>query len=221
MKLRFLFLLSFLTLAWASFAQTEIMNGIVVDSATFAPLPYVSIQIKHTLRGTSTDAQGKFGVQASRRDTLIFSLIGYETIEVPLDDWDANVVRLAERPTLLKSITIQGEEINPYEGLFDDENERIRKQQKIPFYYNRWKKEKVKLGHVVQENFRAQTYIDVVIRNPETKTGLMTKYKLTETEYYNTLADFNAKNVMIMYHLTAPELITLLNTFFSRHANKK
>ena len=128
-------------------------------------------------------------------------------------------MRLTEQPTYLKPITIQGEEINPYEGIFDEENERIRKENKrIPFYYNRWKKEKIKLGRVVKENFRAQTYVDVVIRNPETKTGLMKKYQLTEEQYYSVLADFNQKNLMIMYHLTAPELMSLLSNFYARHA---
>lgn len=200
-------------------AQQEIMSGIVVDSATFAPLPYVTIQVKGTYRGTTTDAKGKFSVQASRTDTLVFSMIGYKPIEFELIDWEESVVRLTEQPTYLKSITIQGEEINPYEGIFDEENERIRKENKrIPFYYNRWKKEKIKLGRVVKENFRAQTYVDVVIRNPETKTGLMKKYQLTEEQYYSVLADFNQKNLMIMYHLTAPELMSLLSNFYARHA---
>lgn len=203
------------------FAQQEVMTGMVVDSATFAPLPYVTIQIKGTNRGTNTDANGKFVLMASRQDTLLFSMVGYRMVEYELSDWEESVVRMTEQPTYLKSITIQGKEISPYEGLFDEENERIRRENKIPFYYNRWKKEKIKLGHVRQENFRAQTYINVVIRDPETKAGLMKKHQLTEEEYYAILTDFNVKNKNIMYHLTAPELVSLLTNFFARHAVKK
>lgn len=222
MKLRFAFFVCMLFILSGAMAQQEIMTGIVVDSATFAPLPYVTVQIKGSYRGTSTDAKGKFSVQASRKDTLIFSMIGYKPVEYELIDWEESVVRLTEQPTYLKSIIIQGEEINPYDGLFDEENERIRRENKrIPFYYNRWKKEKIKLGRVVQENFRAQTYVDVVIRNPETKEGLMKKHQLTEEQYYSILGDFNQKNLSIMYHLTAPELMSLLSNFYARHAPLK
>jgi hypothetical protein len=206
--------------AVALFAQEqELMNGIIVDSATFAPLPYVTVRVKGTLRGTSADAQGKFGVMATHKDTLVLSLIGYETIEVPLTDWEASIIRMAERPTLLKSITIEGTEINQYEGLFDEENQRWKKSnKKLPFYYSRWKKEKINLGRARQENMRAETYVNLVIKNPETKTDLMKRHKLSEEEYYSILTRFNEKNQTIMYYLTAPELLTLLNNFYARNA---
>jgi hypothetical protein len=220
---RTLFILFFLSSAVVLFAQEqELMNGIVVDSATFAPLPYVTVRVKGTLRGTSADAQGKFGVMATRRDTLVLSVIGYETIEIPLNDWEASVIRLAERPTLLKSITIEGTEINQYEGLFDEENERWRKSnKKLPFYYSRWKKEKIKLGRARQENLRAETYVNVIIKNPETKSVLMKRHNLSEEQYYSILTRFNEKNHTIMYYLTAPELLTLLNNFYARNAPDK
>jgi len=219
MRIIFLIVFSFIS-AWCIAQDQDIMSGIVVDSATFSPLPYVSIQVKGTFRGTSTDVQGKFGIMATRKDTLILSLIGYETIELPMYDWEASVVRLAERATMLKNIIIQGQEINPYEGLFDEQNEAWRKKNKsLPFYYPKWKKEKIKLGRAKEENLRAQTYVEVVIKNPETKADLMKKYKLTETQYYGILAEFNQRNYTIMYYLTAPELLTLLNNFYARRAN--
>lgn len=198
------------------------MNGIVVDSASFAPLPYVTVRVKGTYRGTSADVQGKFGVMATRRDTLVLSLIGYETIEVPLADWEPSVIRLAERATLLKSITIEGTEIDPYEGFFDEENARWKNSnKKLPFYYSRWKKEKINLGRARQENLRAETYVNLIIKNSETKTDLMKRHKLSEEEYYDILTRFNEKNHSIMYYLTAPELLTLLNNFYARNAPDK
>ena len=223
MRVRFVICIAMLFLiSGAAHAQQEIMSGIVVDSATFAPLPYVTVQIKGTYRGTSTDVKGKFSVMATRQDTLIVSFIGYETIEVPLNDWDANVIRLADRPTLLKSITIQGEEINPYDGLFDEQDAEWKKAHKPPpFYYNKWKKQKVNLSRAKAENAKAQTYVSVVIKNPDTKNDLMKKYNLTETEYYNILTEFNQRNYTIMYYLTAPELLSLLNNFYAGRANRE
>ncbi len=215
-----LFPLLFFTLT--GFAQTqEIMSGIVVDSATFAPLPYVNVQVKGTYRGTSTDAKGKFSVVATKEDTLILSFIGYETIEVPLYDWEASVVRLAERPTMLKTITIEGQEINPYDGLFDEQNAEWKRTHKPPpFYYNKSKKQKVNLSRARAENLKAQTYVNVVIKNQETKSDLMKKHNLTEAQYYTILAEFNQRNYTVMYYLTAPELMSLLTNFYARKANK-
>jgi CarboxypepD_reg-like domain len=210
-------LLSFFSLA----QEQEVMSGIVVDSATFSPLPYVSIRIKNTYKGTSTNLQGEFRLIATRKDTLVLSLVGYETIEIPTYDWEASVIRLAENPTILQTITVQGIEINPYEGLFDEQNEIWRqKKADVSLTLWKWKRNEKKLKLAKEENLRAQTYVDVVIKNPDTKANLIKKHGLTETQYYTILEEFNRRNQTIMYYLTAPELMSLLNTFFARRANK-
>lgn len=200
-------------LSGAACAQ-EIIKGIVVDSATFSPLPYVSVQVKNKSRGTTTDPQGNFSVLATRQDTLIFSLLGYERLEYPLTDYEASVIRMAERTTMLKSITIDDTRIdNPYEGLFDDQN-TARLKARIPFYYSKARKDKIKAGRWRDENLRVQTYIDVVVNNPETKLGLMKRFMLSEDEYYAILTRFNEKHYNVMYYLTAAELTSFLNRFF-------
>jgi hypothetical protein len=194
--------------------KQEIIKGIVVDSATFTPLPYVSVQIKNKSRGTSTDTQGNFSILALRQDTLIFSLLGYERLEYPLLDYEASVIRMAERATTLKTITINESRVdNPYEGLFDEQNAALLKRR-IPFYYSKARKEKIKVGRWKDETIRVQTYVDVVINNPETKADLMKKFSLTEDEYYKLLTQFNEKHYNVMYYLSAAELISFLNRFF-------
>lgn len=198
----------------------ELMSGMVVDSATFIPLGYASIQVKNTSRGTISDAKGKFNIMATRRDTLQFSMLGYDDVEISLHDWETNVVRLPERSTLLKGITIEESRLqNPYDELFGQEYEQWKNsRRKLPFYYSRWKKEKVKLGRAHTEEIRTRTYVDLVIRNEDTKTMLMKKHQLSEVEYYKILTRFNEKSHTFMYYLSAPELLSLLNTFFEREA---
>jgi hypothetical protein len=198
-------------------AQQETFKGVVVDSATFAALPFVSVRIKNTLRGTSTDMQGNFAITATRRDTLILSVVGYQSIEQPLWDWEPSVIRLREKSILLNTVTVQSRRLDPYEGMFDEENEKIDRRR-VPFYLSREKKQKRRLVWLKEDNARAQTYVNVVVNNPETKSGLMQKYRLTETAYYDLLAEFNTRNVKVMYYLTAPELISLLNNFFEDNA---
>lgn len=198
----------------------EIIKGIVVDSASFSPLPHVSIQIKNKRVGTSTDVQGNFSLFALKEDTLIFSLLGYERLEYPLFDYEASVIRMAERVTMLKSITIDDSRLdNPYEGLFDDQN-AARLKRRIPFYYSRARKDKIKAGRWREESMHVQTYVDIVINNPDTKAGLMKTYSLTEAQYYEILTKFNETHYAIMYYLTSAELTSFLNKFFEDQSVK-
>jgi hypothetical protein len=215
---RLSFLLPFLLCPFTVLlAQQETFKGVVVDSTTFAALPFVNVRVKNSMRGTSTDMQGNFAINATRRDTLILSLVGYQTFEQPLWDWEPSVIRMRDKSILLNTVTVQSQRMDPYEGLFDEQNEKIDRRR-VPFYLSRTKKQKRKLVWLREDNARAQTYVDVVINTPETKSGLMQKYGLTETAYYDLLADFNTRNVKVMYYLTAPELMSLLNNFFESNA---
>lgn len=68
-----------------NFARVETVKGQVTDAATGETLPGVSILIKGSSRGTSTDAQGTFELTVpSLSDTLQFSFLGFEPKEVPI-----------------------------------------------------------------------------------------------------------------------------------------
>ena len=51
----------------------------------------VSIRVKNTNRGTTTDANGNFVLNAAVNERLVFSFIGYETQEVVVNDKVINV----------------------------------------------------------------------------------------------------------------------------------
>jgi len=196
----------------------EFIRGLVADSATFVPLPYVTVQVKNTGVGTVTDESGSFTIRASVRDTLIFSLIGYERLELALDHYETSVIRLAERPTLLEAVTIDDLHVgNPYENLFDEQNESLLKRS-IPFYFSKARKDQIKAGWWREENQRVQTYVDVVINDSTLRLDLMRRHHLSEKQYYETLTAFNEVHYAEMYYLTALELVSLINRFFeARH----
>lgn len=50
------------------------------------PLPGVSVQVKGTSRGTSTNANGAYSIEANKGETLVFSYVGYQTQEVVVGD---------------------------------------------------------------------------------------------------------------------------------------
>jgi hypothetical protein len=196
----------------------ELIRGMVVDSATFAALPHANVQIKNTLHGTITDNKGNFSIRATELDTLIITLLGYKKVEYPLIGYETSMIRMSERPTLLAPVTIHDNRIsaNPYEGMFDEQNAKLRKR--IPFYYHKTKKDKIKAANWREEVERVQTYVDVIISSAETKNELIKKYSLSENEYYDLLARFNEKHYTVMYYLTRGELISLINKFFEANA---
>ncbi|WP_276482776.1 TonB-dependent receptor [Paraflavitalea pollutisoli] len=59
----------------------QTVNGTVTDD-TGTPLPGVSITLKGTTNGTSTDAQGRFTLQAEPGQVLVISAVSFETQEV-------------------------------------------------------------------------------------------------------------------------------------------
>ncbi|WP_259013895.1 SusC/RagA family TonB-linked outer membrane protein [Emticicia fluvialis] len=63
-------------------AQSKSLTGQVTDASTKERLPSVSITVKGTKRGTSTDVSGNFKIDAAPNETLVFSFLGYLTKEI-------------------------------------------------------------------------------------------------------------------------------------------
>lgn len=63
-------------------AQNRTITGHVTDISTKESLPSVSISVKGTKKGTTTDVSGNFKIEASPNETLVFSFIGYTNQEV-------------------------------------------------------------------------------------------------------------------------------------------
>ncbi|MEX0779060.1 MAG: TonB-dependent receptor [Balneolales bacterium] len=75
-----------LLLSYSVSAQVDTVNGTVMDAQSDETLPGVNISIKGTTSGTSTDLDGTYSLNIqSLSDTLVFSYIGYQTLEIPVD----------------------------------------------------------------------------------------------------------------------------------------
>lgn len=66
-----------------SYGQEMTVSGQV--TAEEGTLPGVTILISGTTKGTVTDLDGNFSIEANENDVLICSFIGFETVEIPLN----------------------------------------------------------------------------------------------------------------------------------------
>jgi len=91
-----------------SFAQTKTVTGVVKDAETGQTMPGVNILIKGTTNGTSTKPDGTYTVNnipSMDESILVFSFIGYQPLEVPINGRSTIDVELT--PTALE----MGEEL--------------------------------------------------------------------------------------------------------------
>ena len=78
-----LFLFIFLLLAQTLYSQSPV-TGVVVSEDDQQPLIGVTVTVKGTTEGTQTDAQGRFSLNASTDDILVFSYVSFNPQEVPV-----------------------------------------------------------------------------------------------------------------------------------------
>jgi TonB-linked SusC/RagA family outer membrane protein len=62
-------------------AQGQSVSGTIRDKATGEGLPGVSVVVKGSTTGTTSDLEGRFKLNAPSNATLIFSFIGYSSVE--------------------------------------------------------------------------------------------------------------------------------------------
>lgn len=109
-KLLTLTLLLFGLLSVGYAQQTRLVSGQVKDGGANSPLPGVSVVLKGTSTGTTTDGDGKFSVRVpdTGAATLTFSFIGYTTQEVALGNRTALDVTLEPDQKTLNEVVVIG-----------------------------------------------------------------------------------------------------------------
>jgi TonB-linked SusC/RagA family outer membrane protein len=79
---RLLTAMLFFMMSIAASAQEKTISGLITDGADKTPLPNVSVRIKETRKGVTTNSSGYFSIKASEGNTLIFSYVGYNSVEM-------------------------------------------------------------------------------------------------------------------------------------------
>ena len=87
-------------------AQDRIVSGVVADE--IGPIYGAAVQVAGTTHGTTTDADGKFSISVSEGASLLFSCLGYESQQIPVEGRDEINVVLKEDSHLLEMATVIG-----------------------------------------------------------------------------------------------------------------
>lgn len=100
--------LLFLVGLQVSYAQMHTVSGIVTDKSDGSPLPGVSVVIKGTTIGTATDLQGRYAIEASPTDMLVFSFVGMKTENYTVGDRTIINVALESDAQSLDEVVVTG-----------------------------------------------------------------------------------------------------------------
>jgi len=96
------------------FGHTQVVvNSKVINSVDKNPIPSVNVYIKNTTIGVVTNLDGAFRINIPKKyinGFLIFSALGYETLEMNISDFKKeisnNIIRLKPSAILLDEVTI-------------------------------------------------------------------------------------------------------------------
>lgn len=89
------------------FAQTSKVSGKVTDEKNQA-LVGVSVVVKGTTKGTVSDANGNYTIEADGGQTLSFSFVGYTSKEVSVNNKSMVNISLAEDAAALDEVVVTG-----------------------------------------------------------------------------------------------------------------
>jgi CarboxypepD_reg-like domain len=213
------------------FAQSQsIITGIVLDSATLQPLPFVAIQIKGKPSGRSSSVDGSFSISCFMKDTLVFTRLGYNpALYVVKLESEPLKIELAENSRMLKDITIYDriiipgidewkKDVKPAKPLkFENTNGTNPNYGMMPtfgpgitFGFGGKDKTKKKRDDLVRtEVFRS------TINSPEVKKQLTDLYTISEETYYRKLELFNKENPDAAFLTSRDEILSMLIQFFA------
>ncbi|MBX2896815.1 MAG: SusC/RagA family TonB-linked outer membrane protein [Cyclobacteriaceae bacterium] len=82
------------------------VSGTITAAANAEPLAGVNVLVKGTTNGTTSDAKGEYTINVAPDDHLIFSFIGYRTVEIPVNNQTILDVSLSEDIQSLNEVVV-------------------------------------------------------------------------------------------------------------------
>lgn len=84
------------------------ITGQVTDAVDKSGMPGVSISVKGTQNGSITDINGKYSISVNKGATLVFSMVGFEKQEIPVENQTVLNISLKMSVTSLDEVVVIG-----------------------------------------------------------------------------------------------------------------
>ncbi len=229
LPLKLFFLIFFLPFITKAQTETVNLSGVVLDSATLQPLPFVAIQIKSKSIGLSTKEDGTFSIEKNTGDTLIFSRLGHKPLLFISRKNQSNLrIILAEDARMLNDVSVYGD--YNIDGV-DDWKKNLPANTQIKLKNQSLTPEpgsvatfgpgitigfggKDKTKNKRDELSKTEVYRKT-ITSPEVKKQVMELYGISEETYNTKLARFNLQYPEAPYIDSEKEIVNLLIQFFA------
>ncbi|MFT3824834.1 MAG: SusC/RagA family TonB-linked outer membrane protein [Chitinophagaceae bacterium] len=88
-----------------AFAQNRVVTGKIVDDQN-NPIPFATVKVKNTTRGTTSDADGNFKIDLGTSKTLVFSSTGYADQEISPGERKQVIIKLASSTKTMDEIIV-------------------------------------------------------------------------------------------------------------------
>lgn len=125
-----------LLVSLALFAQQRITG--VVTNAAKQPVPDVSVTVKGTSRGTTTNAQGAFAIDARESETLVFSSVGLSSREIRVGNQRVVNVTLEESTQEMEGVVVTALGIKRDEKALGYSAQQIQGEELTEARSNNW-----------------------------------------------------------------------------------
>lgn len=109
MKLTKVFIFCFLSILFSVYAQAQdvAVSGKVIDESGL-PIPGVTVLIKGTSKATSSDIDGNYQIKAASSGTLVFSYLGYTSLQEAINGRTRIDVKLSPETQSLQEVVVVG-----------------------------------------------------------------------------------------------------------------
>jgi TonB-linked SusC/RagA family outer membrane protein len=88
--------------------QTSVVKGKITDATDGSPIVGANILIKTTTRGTISDSEGMFSIEASSTDVLLVTFIGFQTQEITVGSETTINIALQPSADALEEVVVVG-----------------------------------------------------------------------------------------------------------------
>ncbi len=108
MKKHYLLLLLFALLIKTLVAQDIPVSGTIISVDDNSPIPGVTILIKGTTQGTTSDINGKYSLLAPAKGMLVYSFVGMQTQEIQVNNHKVINVKMSDQDIALGELVVVG-----------------------------------------------------------------------------------------------------------------